>query len=66
LLDALVGDVEFDDANARQLAPDHTCPPFASYVARIVEAVRAGLAAGPSVPPPAPESLARLSENDLP
>ncbi len=65
LLDALVGDVEFDDANARELTPDHACPPFASYVARVVEAVRASLAAGPSVPPP-PESMAQLSENDLP
>lgn len=65
LLDALVGDVEFDDANARQLAPELSAPPFASYVARIVESVRAGLSASPSIPPPA-ESMAKLSENDLP
>jgi thioester reductase-like protein len=67
LLDALVGDVEFDDRNARTLAPGVECPTFESYVGRVVDYVRASLAqpVTPSVPPP-PESFAQLTENDIP
>ncbi len=67
LLDALVGDVEFDDRHARSLVPDVACPAFESYVGRVVDYVRASLAqpVAPSVPPP-PESFAQLTEHDIP
>jgi nucleoside-diphosphate-sugar epimerase len=67
LLDALVGDVEFDDRNARSLVPEFVCPPFEAYVGRVVDFVRASLAQpiAPSVPPP-PESFAQMTENDIP
>lgn len=66
LLDALVGDVEFDDANARRLAPEHECPPFASYVTRVVEAVRASLAAGAVAVDAPPPTTRVITEHDLP
>jgi nucleoside-diphosphate-sugar epimerase len=65
LLDALVGDTEFDDRYARMYAPEFECPAFESYVGRIVDYVRASLAQ-PSVPPPSPESFATITENDIP
>jgi hypothetical protein len=66
LLDALVGDVVFDDVNARELAPDCAAPPFSSYVGKIVDSVRDSLAAMAPPPPPPPEPFARMSEHDLP
>ncbi len=66
LLDALVGDVVFDDVNARDFAPQYAAPLFSSYVGKIVEYVRASLA---SLAPPAAqpiEPFARIEANDLP